>query len=115
MPKYFKEGRLYDKYFRLIKLTQRKHHVEIVLQVKDKDYLERPKIADNCAKMIAKSFGRVELTGKSEIFEHTTDKKIIVFDENNYVSEEYETLYWQIFYFNRWVRPKRRNKREGKK
>lgn len=115
MPRYFKEGRLYDKYFRLIKLTQRKYHVEVILQVNDIDYLERPKIADDCAKRIARSFGIVHLAGKSEIREHKTGKKVIVFDENNYVSEEDEILYWQVFYFNRTVRPKRRPKNAGKR
>lgn len=115
MPRYFKEGRLYDKYFRLIKLSQRKHHVEVVLQVRDIDYLERPKIAEQCATMIAKSFGIVKLQGKSEIRSHKTDKKVIVFDEDNRVSEEFETLYYQVFYFHRTVRPKRRSKGSGKR
>lgn len=115
MPKYFKEGRIYDKYFRLIKLTQREHHVEVVLQVRDKDYLERPKIAEACATMIAKAFGKVRLDGKSEIREHKTNKKVITFDENNFVHEEFETLYWQVFYFSRWVRPKRRKHVSGKR
>lgn len=115
MPRYFKVGRLYDKYFRLIKLTQRQYHVEVVLQVRDIDYLERPKLAEQCATMIAKSFGIVKLTGKSEIQEHYTGKKVIAFDENNYVSEEEEVLYWQVFYFNRTVRPKKRPKNSGKR
>ena len=115
MPRYFKIGRKYDSYFRLINLYQSKFHCEVVLEVDDIDYLQRPKIADDCAKMIAKSFGIVKLVKKSEIFEHTTDKKVIVFDENNNVSEEYETKYYQIWYYDRTVRPKRRNKNNGKR
>ena len=107
MPKYFKVGRLYDKYFRLIGYEKRSHHIEIVLQVTDKDYLTRPKIADNCAKMIAKSVGIVELIKKSEIKTHKTGRLVPYIDDEGYVSEVEEALYYQIFYFKWRRRPKK--------
>ena len=113
--RYFVVGRKYDKFYRLIKVKQYKHHIEIGLQVQEKHYLENAKLAEKTALMIAKAFGIVKLTKKSEIMEHHTGKKIIAFDENNYVSEVDEILYYQFFFYNRTVRPKKRPKNSGKR
>lgn len=109
--KYFKVGRKYDEY-RLLGVEQRTYHVEIVLQAHP-EYFEghRWKNAIKTATMIAKSFGIVELVKVSEGHITYTGKKRIVFDENNYVSEEDEYLVYHVYYFNRKHRAKRKQKR----
>ena len=111
MPRYFKEGRKYDEY-RLIKVYQSAHHCEIVLQAHEEYFIgKREKSAEKTATMIARSLGIVELIKKSELEYHKTGKKVIVFDENNYISEEDEVLAYQVFYFNRRIRKKKKVKR----
>ena len=106
--KYYKIGRKYDEY-RLLGVEQRTYHVEVVLQAHP-EYFEdkRWKAAIKTATMIAKSFGIVELVKVSEPHYTKTGKKRIVFDENNYVSEEDEVLVYYVYYFNRKHRPKRK-------
>lgn len=109
--KYFRINRLYDSY-RLLRVDQYPHHCEIVLQGKEYQFDEKHmKGAIKCATMIAKALGIVELQKISEPHYHKTGKKVIVFDENNYVSEEDEILVYYVFYFKRRIRHKRKPKR----
>ena len=109
--KYFKVGRKYDEY-RLLKVDQYPHHCEIVLQAHP-EYFEG-KRWDNAIKtatMIAKALGIVTLQKISPPHYEKTGKMRIVFDENNYVSEEPEVLVYYVYYFSRRIRPKRKPKR----
>ena len=109
--RYFKIGRLYDGY-RLIKADQFPHHCEIILQGKEYQFDEkRMKGAIKCATMIAKSMGIVELQKVSEPKYHKTGKKVIAFDENNFVSYEDEILVYYVFFFKRRIRHKRKPQR----
>lgn len=109
--KYFKVGRLYDGY-RLIKVDQFPHHAEIILQGKPYQFDEKHmKGAIKCATMIARSLGIVELQKISEPNFHKTGKKLIVFDDENFVHEEDEILQYHVFYFNRRIRKKRKPSR----
>lgn len=110
MPRYFKEGRKYDEY-RLLKVYQSAHHCEIILQAHEEYFLdERAKCAEKTATMIARSLGIVELVKKSKLEYYKTGKKVIVFDDDNNVSEEDEYLVHQVFYFNRRIRKNKRKK-----
>lgn len=106
--RYFKTGRRYDEY-RLIKANQYKNHVEIVLESYDETYFtDRAKSAEKTATMIAKSFGIVELVKKSEVRFIQTNKMVTVIDDDGYVHEEIERFAYQVFYFNRRHRPKKK-------
>lgn len=115
MPRYFKVGRKYDEY-RLLKVHQSTNHCEIILQAHPEYFEdERWKNAIKTATMIAKSLGIVELQKISEPHYEETGKMRIVFDENNFVSEEPEVLVYYVYYFKRRIRAKRRSKGSGKR
>jgi len=113
--KYFKVGRKYDEY-RLLKVYQSPHHCEVILQAHPEYFEnERWNNAIKTATMIAKALGIVELQKISEPHYEETGKMRIVFDENNYVSEEPEVLVYYVYYFKRRIRAKRRGKGSGKR
>ena len=109
--KYFRIGRLYDGY-RLLKVYQSPNHCEVILQAHP-EYFEgkRWENAIKTATHIAKALGIVKLQKISEPHYTETGKMRIIFDENNYTSEEPEVLVYYVYYFARRIRPKRKPKK----